>query len=79
MPDAVIFINTLANIDRFYSFDQQLAIALDVFDEDEEQFEGSFGYQSVFTRDQRVKPLDRWVMLHDAIHAIDVEHYLSQG
>ena len=70
---------TLARIHRFDSFDQQLAIAFDVFDEYEEQFERRFGHQTVFTRNQRVEPLDSRVVLHDAIHSVDIEHHLTQS
>lgn len=70
---------TLAGIHRFYRFNQKLAIAFNIFDEYEEQFQCRLGHQTVFTRNQRVEPLDCWVVLHDAVHSVNVEHHLAQS
>jgi len=70
---------TLAGIHRFDCLNQKLAIAFDIFNEYEEQFQGRLGHQTVFTRNQRVEPLDCRVVLHDAVHSVNVEHHLAQS
>ena len=70
---------TLAGVHRFDGPDQQLAVALHVLDEHEQKFERSFRDQAELAGDQRVQPLDGRVVLHDAVHSIDVKHHLTQS
>ena len=42
---------TLTGVDGFDGFDQQLTVGLDVLDEDQQQFQGRFDDQPIFTGD----------------------------
>ena len=70
---------TKSEIHRFDSLDQQETVGFNILHKYEEKFEGRFHDKSVPASNQRVKPLDGSIVLHHAIHSVDVEHDLPES
>ncbi|EAT37867.1 AAEL010191-PA [Aedes aegypti] len=70
--------HTSSRVHKPNAADHQIAVALAVLHEHQQQFECRFHHQSILGCNQRVKPLDRGRMLHDTVHAIHVQHHLPQ-
>jgi len=70
---------TIRLVHREHGLYENQTVGLDVLDKDQQQLKSSLDDQSESGSQQRVQPLNGRVVLDDAVHAVHVQHYLSES